>query len=103
MEKRGAVGPLSPFPLAIPFNGSFEKEDTRTWKKFLCLLDTDIGSDIDDAVALAYLLRQPKCDLLGITTVTGEPEKRASIADAVCRLSDRTRYSDPCRRGGPFL
>ncbi|GAG29198.1 unnamed protein product, partial [marine sediment metagenome] len=25
------------------------------------LLDTDIGNDIDDAVALAYLLRQPRC------------------------------------------
>ena len=49
------------------------------------LLDTDIGSDIDDAVALAYLLRQPRCELLGITTVSGEPEKRAMLADAVCR------------------
>jgi inosine-uridine nucleoside N-ribohydrolase len=25
------------------------------------LLDTDIGSDIDDAVCLAYLLKQPRC------------------------------------------
>ncbi len=49
------------------------------------LLDTDIGSDIDDAVALAYLLRQPRCELLGITTVSGEPDKRAMLADAVCR------------------
>lgn len=53
------------------------------------LLDTDIGSDIDDAVALAYLLRQPRCDLLGITTVTGEPEKRASLADAICQAAGR--------------
>ena len=36
------------------------------------LLDTDIGSDIDDAVCLAYLLANPACELLGITTVTGE-------------------------------
>ena len=28
------------------------------------LLDTDIGSDIDDAFCLAYLLAQPECDLL---------------------------------------
>lgn len=49
------------------------------------LLDTDIGSDIDDAVALAYLLRQPACELLGITTVSGEPDRRASLADAVCQ------------------
>jgi purine nucleosidase len=53
------------------------------------LLDTDIGTDIDDALALAYLLRQPRCELLGITTVSGEPEKRASLADAVCRAGGR--------------
>lgn len=54
------------------------------------LLDTDIGSDIDDAVALAYLLRQTRCDLLGITTVTGEPARRAMLADAVCRAAGHT-------------
>ena len=48
------------------------------------LYDTDIGSDIDDAVCLAYLLSQPECELLGITTVSGEPEKRAMIASAIC-------------------
>ncbi len=53
------------------------------------LFDTDIGSDIDDAVALAYLLRQPECDLLGITTVSGEPEKRAALARAVCGAAGR--------------
>ncbi|MGV3722366.1 MAG: nucleoside hydrolase, partial [Actinomycetota bacterium] len=37
------------------------------------LFDTDIGSDIDDAVALAYLLRQPRCELVGVTTVSGGP------------------------------
>jgi len=51
------------------------------------LLDTDIGSDIDDAVCLAYLLAQPECELLGITTVTGEPERRAMMASALCRIA----------------
>lgn len=51
------------------------------------LLDTDIGSDIDDAVCLAYLLAQPRCDLLGITTVTGEAEKRAKMASALCTIA----------------
>lgn len=51
------------------------------------LFDTDIGSDIDDAVALAYLLAHPECDLLGITTVTGEPERRAAMASAMCRVA----------------
>jgi len=54
------------------------------------LLDTDIGSDIDDAVCLAYLLRQPQCELLGITTVTGDVQARAALADAVCRAAGRT-------------
>ena len=53
------------------------------------LLDTDIGSDIDDAVCLAYLLANPDCDLLGITTVTGEPERRAMLASSLCAAAGR--------------
>ena len=53
------------------------------------LFDTDIGSDIDDAVALAYLLRQPECELLGITTATGEPQQRARLASATCTAAGR--------------
>jgi len=48
------------------------------------ILDTDIGSDIDDAFCLAYLLNEKDCDLLGVTTVTGKPVKRAQIASAIC-------------------
>ena len=55
------------------------------------LLDTDIGGDIDDAVCLAYLLREPQCALLGVTTVCGESEKRAAgaLARWPHRLFDR--------------
>jgi inosine-uridine nucleoside N-ribohydrolase len=53
------------------------------------ILDTDIGSDIDDAVCLAYLLAQPQCELLGITTVTGEVEKRAMMASALCKVAGK--------------
>ena len=53
------------------------------------LLDTDIGSDIDDAVCLAYLLANPNCDLLGITTVTGEGQKRAQLASALCKIAGK--------------
>ena len=51
------------------------------------LLDTDIGGDIDDAICLAYLLKEPQCELLGITTVCGQPEKRAAVADAICKAA----------------
>ena len=53
------------------------------------LLDTDIGSDIDDAVCLAYLLRQPRCELMGITTVSGMPVERAKLASVLCRAAGR--------------
>ncbi len=53
------------------------------------LLDTDIGSDIDDAVCLAYLLANPKCELLGITTVSGQPVERARLASALCRVAGK--------------
>ena len=49
------------------------------------LLDTDIGTDVDDAVCLAYLLAQPDCELLGITTVTGQADLRAALASVLCR------------------
>lgn len=48
------------------------------------ILDTDLGSDIDDSFAIAYLLAQKNCELLGITTVSGEPVKRAEMASAIC-------------------
>ncbi len=52
------------------------------------LLDTDIGSDIDDALCLAYLLANPECELLGVTTVTGQAHRRAQLASALCRAAD---------------
>ena len=53
------------------------------------LLDTDIGSDIDDAVCLAYLLANPECELVGVTTVSGESVKRAQLASAICKVANR--------------
>jgi purine nucleosidase len=58
-------------------------------EKIKVLLDTDIGTDIDDAVCLAYLLANRRCDLLGITTVTGEADKRAMLASALCRRAGK--------------
>lgn len=60
------------------------------------LLDTDIGNDIDDAVALAYLLQKKECDLIGITTVTGEAQKRAALCEIVCRASGRENIPIHC-------
>ena len=51
------------------------------------VVDTDIGNDIDDAVCLAYLLAQPRCELLGITTVTADP----SLASLICSAASTAR------------
>jgi purine nucleosidase len=62
----------------------------RTYLEYITmklLLDTDIGSDIDDAVCLAYLLAQPKCELLGITTVTGQAVERAELASVLVKVA----------------
>jgi len=67
------------------------------------LLDTDIGTDIDDAVCLTYLLRQPRCELIGITTVMGEPEKRAMLASAVCAAAGRDDVPIHPGAGRPLL
>jgi purine nucleosidase len=53
------------------------------------ILDTDIGSDIDDAVCLAYLLANPAADLLGITTVTGDTVARAQMASVLCKIAGK--------------
>jgi inosine-uridine nucleoside N-ribohydrolase len=43
------------------------------------ILDTDIGTDIDDVFALAFALRHPDIQLEAITTVTGYPVERAQL------------------------
>lgn len=52
-------------------------------------LDTDIGSDIDDALALAFLLERPDCELLGISTVTEIDKQRAKLASVLCRIAQK--------------
>jgi inosine-uridine nucleoside N-ribohydrolase len=44
------------------------------------LLDTDIGTDIDDAFALALITSSPELELLGVTTVSGDTAARARLA-----------------------
>jgi len=44
------------------------------------LIDTDIGDDIDDALALALALTSPELDLKAVTTVFGNVEVRSKLA-----------------------
>lgn len=53
------------------------------------LLDTDIGTDVDDALALALLLASPEVDLRAVTTVSGDARWRARIAKKLLTLAGR--------------
>ena len=44
------------------------------------LFDTDIGDDIDDALALALALQSPELDVRGVTTVIDDVELRTRLA-----------------------
>ncbi len=67
------------------------------------LLDTDIGSDIDDALALAYLLRHPGCHLAGVTTVSGESCKRAALVRWLCTAAGKPDIPVYCGTEPPLL
>jgi inosine-uridine nucleoside N-ribohydrolase len=55
------------------------------------LLDTDIGTDIDDAWALGYALKSPSFELLGVTVTDGDTASRAKLA---CKLLFRLGRTD---------
>ena len=46
-------------------------------------IDTDIGSDVDDALTLGYVLREPRFELVGVSTVFGDVPLRTRIAEAL--------------------
>ncbi len=60
-----------------------------TTTKIPIILDTDIGTDIDDAFALALILHSPELDLLGVTTVSGDTPERARLAAKLLREAGR--------------
>ncbi|MEV0235344.1 nucleoside hydrolase [Nonomuraea sp. NPDC050786] len=54
------------------------------------IFDTDIGSDVDDALALAVLLGSPEVELAGCTTVYGDTLLRARLAKRLAGLAGRS-------------
>lgn len=51
-------------------------------------LDTDLGTDVDDALALAYVLRHPDMELCGISTVFGDVPLRTEMVNALLAMTD---------------
>ena len=60
------------------------------------ILDTDIGTDIDDGWALGYALKSPIFELVGVTVTDGDTPQRARLAWRNRRaLSAHRRECDP--------
>jgi purine nucleosidase len=43
-------------------------------------IDTDVGTNVDDAVALLAAVAHPAVELVGVSTVGSDPERRAAVA-----------------------
>ncbi|MEM8590601.1 MAG: nucleoside hydrolase [Pseudomonadota bacterium] len=53
------------------------------------IIDTDIGTDIDDALAIVFALASPELDLEGLTIVDGDVEARAKMASRLLGMAGR--------------
>ncbi|MEO6235536.1 MAG: nucleoside hydrolase [Vicinamibacterales bacterium] len=67
------------------------------------LLDTDIGTDIDDAWALGYALKSPSFDLLGVTVSDADTPKRARLACKMLQRLGRTNVPVAVGRQTPAV
>ena len=63
------------------------------------IFDTDIGTDIDDAYALAALIHRPELRVLGVTTVSGDAVARARLAAKLLHMAGGKWASVPVYAG----
>ncbi|HVB73164.1 MAG TPA: nucleoside hydrolase [Ktedonobacteraceae bacterium] len=70
-------------------SGQATQASQSAQEKHVVLLDTDIGDDIDDALALALALHAPEIDLQGVTTVFGDTLLRARLAKHLLHVFGR--------------
>jgi len=67
------------------------------------LLDTDIGTDVDDCLALALLLASPELELAGVTCVYGDVQLRARMVLRLLQLAGRSAVPVCAGAGQPLL
>lgn len=60
------------------------------------LLDTDIGSNVDDLLALLFTLGSQKLELVDLTTVYGDITRRARVARSVLEMAGRADVPVGC-------
>lgn len=73
------------------------------------ILDTDIGTDVDDLFALALILASPELNLVGVITVHADVDFRAAMVLKVLELAGRpdipvvAGYSRPINPSRPLV
>jgi purine nucleosidase len=65
-------------------------------------IDTDIGTDVDDALAIGYALRHPDIELVGVSTVFGDVELRARMVEELLRRASAAPCPVLAGLGKPF-
>ncbi len=73
--------------LSLPISQTLAAQ-TQTPQKVI--LDTDIGDDIDDVLAVALALNSPGLKILGITSAWGDTRLRARLLDRLLRETGHT-------------
>lgn len=66
------------------------------------IIDTDIGDDVDDAIAIAWAMRRPELDIRAITTVFGPVDKRAQLVAKLLKLFGREDIPFGAGEGWPL-
>jgi purine nucleosidase len=59
------------------------------------IIDTDLGTDLDDSLALLYALRLPTCQILGVTTNYAVSTIRAEVVKTIIGLHRQFRPDYP--------
>ncbi len=85
-------------------NGTFSASSAVQFThKHVVIVDTDIGDDIDDALALALVLNSPEIELKGVTTVFGNTQQRARLAAHLLNIYGRNDIPVSVGVGTPLL
>lgn len=66
------------------------------------ILDTDMGTDVDDAMCLTLALASPEIDLVAVTSVSGDTVHRARICKRMLELAGRPDIPVHAGQGEPM-
>jgi inosine-uridine nucleoside N-ribohydrolase len=90
LETSYAPGPIANSLFTKAERSKIKAGQPTAGAKIPVIFDTDIGDDIDDTWALAFLLKSPQFDLKLVTTTFGKSEYRAKLVAKLLTIAGRT-------------